>query len=737
MVNKEDNFFVEFLKTILPYRWSIIFITLIGMLLSASYLYLTPSIYEAQAIIKVKTNNNKSEQYEQLNPLGNIYSSGSENIDQELAILQTFHIHNKAIGKLNLGVQYFIEKNYKRIEIFSNPPIEVKNIKVLNKKIIGNDILLTPQKEGFILQIANGEYRKFFNYNKEVKTPFFTTIIEKKSKFDRDIYFRINGNNRNIYEKIVKKHFKAVRLNKNASLIKITYQDNSPKRATAYLNELMEIYIKESIINKSRKNNKVLDFINKQLISTGEALKSSETELENYRIKNRIIEPTRQSQSLLDRLSDVEVQLSQLNIEKKLIENIANSVKQNEELDSITPTLRELGDEPTIRIIEELQRLQRRANELNMEFTPKHPAVKTINRDIARDKRAIQNSIKQLRKNILQREKNLLNLKKRYEKRLKILPTKEKQLIDLQRNHEVSSKMYSYLLEKQAENKMKNVATVSDYEIIDHAYSNGIPIKPKKSMNLAISTIFSMIFASILAYIRSSMVDRLQNIREIKELTNLPLYAELPILENSRFLTKDSSQLLKSFRNLRTKINFNHPKQKGNVILVTSSREREGKTNIVANLGYIFQKANYKTLIIDFDLYNPQIHKAFNMKLNRGTGEYLNAQENDVEKLIQKTKYENLDILTAGSVTEDISELILSRRLYFLLEILKKRYNYIFIDAIPLRIEADVLYIMKYSDVNLITVQEEFTKKSFIVGIQKHIGEYKFKNIAILAITNS
>ncbi len=737
MVNKEDNFFVEFLKTILPYRWSIIFITLIGMLLSASYLYLTPSIYEAQAIIKVKTNNNKSEQYEQLNPLGNIYSSGSENIDQELAILQTFHIHNKAIGKLNLGVQYFIEKNYKRIEIFSNPPIEVKNIKVLNKKIIGNDILLTPQKEGFILQIANGEYRKFFNYNKEVKTPFFTTIIEKKSKFDRDIYFRINGNNRNIYEKIVKKHFKAVRLNKNASLIKITYQDNSPKRATAYLNELMEIYIKESIINKSRKNNKVLDFINKQLISTGEALKSSETELENYRIKNRIIEPTRQSQSLLDRLSDVEVQLSQLNIEKKLIENIANSVKQNEELDSITPTLRELGDEPTIRIIEELQRLQRRANELNMEFTPKHPAVKTINRDIARDKRAIQNSIKQLRKNILQREKNLLNLKKRYERRLKILPTKEKQLIDLQRNHEVSSKMYSYLLEKQAENKMKNVATVSDYEIIDHAYSNGIPIKPKKSMNLAISTIFSMIFASILAYIRSSMVDRLQNIREIKELTNLPLYAELPILENSRFLTKDSSQLLKSFRNLRTKINFNHPKQKGNVILVTSSREREGKTNIVANLGYIFQKANYKTLIIDFDLYNPQIHKAFNMKLNRGTGEYLNAQENDVEKLIQKTKYENLDILTAGSVTEDISELILSRRLYFLLEILKKRYNYIFIDAIPLRIEADVLYIMKYSDVNLITVQEEFTKKSFIVGIQKHIGEYKFKNIAILAITNS
>jgi capsular exopolysaccharide synthesis family protein len=499
----------------------------------------------------------------------------------------------------------------------------------------------------------------------------------------------------------------------------------------------MSIYIKQSIINKSRRNNKVLEFINKQLISIGKALKESETELERFRIENNIIEPTKQSQSLLDRLSDVEVKLSQTKIEKALIDTVARKIKRDNSLDSITPTLRELGDEPTIRVIEHLQRLQRKLNELSVEFTPKHPEIIAINRDIWRSERTIQKNIKELQKNIAQKQKSLYAQKRKYENSLKTLPTKEKRLIDLQRNHQVSSKMYSYLLEKQAENKMKKVATVPDYKIIDPAYSNGSPIKPKRSMSLAISTIFSMIFASLFAYMRSSLNNRLQNIKEIRELTNLPLYAELPILENSKFLTRDSSQLLKSFRNLRTKINFNHPKQKGNVILITSSKAREGKTNIVSNLGYIFQKANYKTLIIDFDLYRPQIHNIFSLGLNVGTGEYLSAKESDVDKLIQKTKYKDLDILTAGSITEDVSELILSRRLYFLLETLKKRYNYIFIDAIPLSIEADVLYIMKYSDVNLITVQEEFTKKSFITGIQKHIGEYKFKNIAILAITNS
>ncbi|HHH51965.1 MAG TPA: hypothetical protein ENK76_06330, partial [Campylobacterales bacterium] len=434
--------------------------------------------------------------------------------------------------------------------------------------------------------------------------------------------------------------------------------------------------------------------------------------------------------------SDIEVQLSQAQIENKLIDNIMHSIKHNSNLSSITPTLRELGSEPTIRVIENLQNLQRRANELRVEFTPKHPDLKAIYRDIRANKRTILANIKNLKKNILDKQKNLSKLKKKYEKRLNELPTKEKHLIDIQRNHEVSAKMYSYLLEKKSENEMRKVATVADYEIVDHAYSNGKPIKPKRAMNLSIATIFTIIFASLLAYMRHNMIDRLQNIKEVKDLTTLPIYAELPILKNFKLLKKSSPLLLQSFRNFRTKINFNHPRKMGNVILITSSPDREGKSTIVSNLGYIFQKAKYKTLIIDFDLYEPKLHSYFNLGLDKGVSEYLAIKENEIDNIIQKTGHNNLDIITAGSTREDASELILSPRLWIMLEILKKRYNYIFIDAIPLRIEADVLYIMKYSNVNLITVQEGLTKKSFISNIQKHIGEYKFKNIALLGVIN-
>jgi len=737
MKKREDSFFLEFIKMILPYKWLIIFITLLGISLSWLYLYFQPSIYEAQAILKVKTANNQQQRARQFDTLDDLGFSTAGDVDQELAIFQTFHIHDKAIEKLNLQVQYYIEEGYKKSEIFETPPINVKDITIFDNDIIDKYVVLIPKSDdNFEIEVKDkkDKYKQIFNYNQEVKTKWFKFIVEKKSDFDKPIYLKLNGSNRNIYEKIIKKNFNATRLTENASLIKITYQDKSPARATSYLEDLMDIYIKESIINKSKQSNKILDFINQQLATTGKELQLSENKLEEYRVKNNVIEPTRQAESLINRLSDVEVQLSQSQIEKRLIENIIYSINHNRDLSSITPTLRELGSEPTIRLIENLQNLQRRANELSVEFTPKHPDLKAVYRDIRANRRTILANIKNLQKNILDKQKNLSKLKKKYERRLNKLPTKEKHLVDIQRNHEVSSKMYSYLLEKKSENEIRKVATISDYEIVDHAYSDGKPIKPKRNMNLAISAVFSLIFASLLAYMLYRIRNLLQNAKEIKELTSLPIYAELPILKKSKLLHKSSPLLIQSFRNFRTKINFNHPKHMGNVILITSSPDRESKSTIVANLGYIFQKANYKTLIIDFDLYDPKLHSYFNLKLDKGVSDYLAIKENDIENIIKKTGHKNLDIITAGSSRDDASELILSIRLWAMIKILKKRYNYIFIDAIPLRIEADVLYIMKHSDVNLIIVQEGVTKKTFISNIQKHIGDYKFKNIALLAL---
>jgi uncharacterized protein involved in exopolysaccharide biosynthesis len=212
----------------------------------------------------------------------------------------------------------------------------------------------------------------------------------------------------------------------------------------------------------------------------------------------------------LERLSRIEIELYENRVKKRLLQKITPLIKKDNYLESITPILRELNDDSTIRVIEQLRDLEDRANQLSTEFTEKYPELRAIRENIRKKRHIISLNITNIKSAVESKYKNLLSLKREYEKELKSLPTKEKQLIHLRRSYEVNSNMYSYLLEKKSENEMKRVATISDYEIIDRAYSNGIPIRPKRNIVLLIGLILGLILGISIAYIHSILTGRLE-----------------------------------------------------------------------------------------------------------------------------------------------------------------------------------------------------------------------------------
>jgi len=505
---KDKIYFLEFIKITAPYKWLIFSTALFSLILTAVYLYFQPSIYISSALIKIK-----SDTQHRINqdPLSNALAiTGTRGVDQELAILKTFYTNNKAINKLNLEVQYFKKEGYKKIEYFLNPPIEIENITILNKDIIGKEIVLHPIKDGFQLKQNGILGQREYQYREWVKTKNFKFIVKKNSNFNHDIYFKLNGDNRKIYENIVKQNLKVSKLNDKVSLIQVSYEDTSPVRAKIYVDALIDAYIKQSITDKSKKSNKILDFINGQLEIIGKKLEESEDKLERYRVFNNVIEPSVQSTSILERLSRIEIELYENRVKKRLLRKITPLIKKDNYLESITPILRELNDDSTIRVIEQLRDLEDRANQLSTEFTEKYPELRAIRENIRKKRHIISLNITNIKSAVESKYKNLLSLKREYEKELKSLPTKEKQLIHLRRSYEVNSNMYSYLLEKKSENEMKRVATISDYEIIDRAYSNGIPIRPKRNIVLLIGLILGLILGISIAYIHSILTGRLE-----------------------------------------------------------------------------------------------------------------------------------------------------------------------------------------------------------------------------------
>ena len=164
------------------------------------------------------------------------------------------------------------------------------------------------------------------------------------------------------------------------------------------------------------------------------------------------------------------------------------------------------------------------------------------------------------------------------------------------------------------------------------------------------------------------------------------------------------SHIAEAYRILRTNIEFSNIDKNIKTILVTSAQQNEGKSTSISNLATTFASLeNKKVLIIDCDLRNPSVHKMFGVSNLIGLTDVLTGQK-DIDKCIEKTKVKNLDILKAGKIPPNPSEILQSKKMRNFMEVIKEYYDYIFIDSPPVGIVADASILAQYVDGTILLV---------------------------------
>jgi len=723
----QENYIVELFKRITPYKWSIFIIMILFMVLMKAYLYFIPSVYESYAIIKVKVNENRVDGKDLLRD--SLFKTNTVGINQEMAILQTYQTNQKALQHINFQVQYFFKEKYKKVEVIKDLPITVEKIKDINPKILGQHITLHPLSNGFTLESKKIKNLNIFAYDEEIVTPYFTGTVRKNSELNTSIYFKLNGSTRRIYENIIKSNLTVSQLKLETNLIKVAFKDTLPERSNQYVNALVDAYIEKSVTKKNSINEKILTFLDERLAITKKKLEVSENELEKYRANNKSLEASIQANDSFARLSDIDLKLSELTLKEQLIKNLASFIQSNRNLDAIAPTLVEFNDQPTINLINKVQELHMKEDELVLDYTSNHPKLIQLRKRIHALKRQITANVNSLKSTLVFKRKSLVKQKNRYEKDLKVLPKKEKNLIKFKRSYDVNSKVYTYLLEKKSENELVQVASISDYEAIDRAYNSYLPIKPKRTMMLILAAIIGLGLGSILALLRSFSMSKVSGQKEIEMLTRLPIYGKIPLYKND--ITADIS-IEEAYRQLAINLQFSKKEHQCKVVLFASSNNEEGKTTTLANLTSIFRQTKYKSILIDLDMVTPTLHKYFGLDQQfSGMSTYLSGRDN-LGNMVFTTNYPNLDIITAGPVPPNPSELLLSSRFETLLSTLKERYDYIFIDTTSLEDAPEVFNLMSHTDINLIIFRENVTTKSAISHLEAQVQERDIKNIGLV-----
>ena len=733
-------------KTIINYKWLILSLMLLTSILMFINLYFKPSIYSASSIIEIKS---KSKTTSPNDFLLNAFSlGGGGKIEKEIEILKTFLIHKEALSKIDFQASYYKTKNYKNIELYLDSPINVNNIKIYNPKIIGKKFILTPQGTGFSLSIdksfmdflssssiATLEQDKIYNYGRSIENKDFKLTVNKKSISNQALTFILNGDKRKIYDSMVTKGLSIAQINQNAPLIKISFEDNIPERANNYVNAITSCFINQSIEAKNEQNNKILDFINNQLDAMRETLKVSENKLENFKVINKIVEPSIQAKTYITQLSTIEVDISENSLKQRLIDNLLSFARHNNNLDAIAPSLMELNDKPTLQLISSLQDLQIKESELKTEFTDQYPKLITIRKQIHRTRNKIISNMKNLKSLTKQKTISLENKKQTYEKKIQNLPKKEKKLVNIKRDYQVSSTMYNYLLKKKTEIELLVVSTLSDYKIIDKAHTFDEPIKPKRALMMVISPLIGLLLGIIFAIILEALNKKIKTKDELESLTDFPIYGIIPELYKKdiklEVCDNPNSPFTESYRNLRNHLQNRKENNEATIITITSNIANEGKTTLTSNLACVFQMAGYKSIILSLDLRKPMLHTYFNLMNNKGMSSYL-AGEDSIQDIIFATKHTDLHVITSGPIPNNPSELILSKRLPELIEILKTRYDYIFIDTAPVGLVSDTLQLMKIADKNLVVFRENYAENSFINSLNDIADKNDLENIGLV-----
>jgi capsular exopolysaccharide synthesis family protein len=624
-------------------------------------------------------------------------------------------------------------------------PIKISKIKIIDKKIIGKMIQLVPKEDGFSFKLEKGFFfshkdelpitNKIFAYGSIVQTDYFKCIITKVKNIDSPIYFVLNGNSRAIYENIVSKQLDAIKIKKDAPLIKITYEDTIPERAEKYINRLIDNFMKNGLDGKSKRNKNILNFITERLKRRKEKLDLSESRYKNYKIKNNIIDAHEQSATAIKKLSDLEIKLSENILKQKLLKMIINTNK----IDTIAPILVELDDKETVKLLRTLHELKLKKKELSAEYTGEFPELIIINQKIISIKENILSSVKKMNLTADLKDKNLRKLKKEYEKSLLRFPTKEINLVNLTRNYKLDSEMYTYLLKKKRENELIKTAIISDYKIVEKAYKTNKPIKPKKTLIIFFSIILGFIVGAILALIHNNSIDKIESIADIENYSSLVVNGIIPFAKRYKkrvikVFDEPKSDFSNAFRKLRVDFKFIYNTTLPTSILITSDIDKDGKSIVVANLSAVLQLAGYRCVIVDLNLENPIMHRYFNNNYSKGISDYLSKKEEKLEDTIFSTTYPNLDIIPAGNIPSGLnsSELIFSDKVNTLFSILKNNYDYILINSAPIGLTSDTINLMKYSDINLVVFRANKTKKVAIDNLERIISKYNIENVGLI-----
>ncbi len=525
-----------------------------------------------------------------------------------------------------------------------------------------------------------------------------------------------------------------------SDFIKIEFESEDPLLSAYVVNTLAKEFIRYRKSSQSNINTESLAYYNNILQQKKEEINNKTKELNTIKSRGNVIDFQIQSETQLQQISNYEnekdnsiqkiqaLEISILNIENK-IKNLPTNINSientsNQRILDLQTKIKELNNEyvksgssdnELKKLIDQLR--NELINEINKSAEPVNGNNKAGSEDLIAQKEEYQLEL-EIEENNLRNLENKLSLLKG---NMSGIANKEAVISSL--NKEIEKLTDEYLNTLDVYNKEKNKSLVADSNI--KLIVPGQPAEEPESSKRIILILLSgfLSFFILLGYLTTSLLlnSKLKTPAIFENQTQLMLSGVINKINNNNLdideifnnnsVNNESEKFKQSLRKLRHEIEqLNNQK-----LLITSTKNGEGKTFIILSLAYSLSLINKRVLIIDTNfkhnsltqiLLNESINKNLitdgvfknNLLTNPKEEGYTIEENNENRSIINTTMHKNIDIIGNQAHDNSPSEIFTGKDFSTMLTELTYTYDYILLEGASLNDYSDTKELVNYVD---------------------------------------
>jgi capsular exopolysaccharide synthesis family protein len=544
----------------------------------------------------------------------------------------------------------------------------------------------------------------------------------------------------------------------DSNIIQVTVEGGDPREIASLANGVVDLHRQEADDKATGGITITKEFVEQELKRQQTKLDEAEHHLSHFRQANQVPERTSERDArageytaLLARVIETESNLTaaraqikdlQARLERGPRELVQESVKENPRIARLQAKLDEL-DFQRMDLLREYTPMSRPVRDLDQQvlrlkqqFAAEPKEIHGLTRSVNPARGILQARLDELMATLHGYEENHNAALAQFTAKKGLLvnqETWESDLGKLTRDRDAIQAACTMLSDRLRDLEIRSHARLTPpARIVEYAAVPTVPIRPRKSMNVALSAILALLLAAGTVLLQEYLDDRVNAPEEVERLAGLPTLAHVPLMpqDQPRVLTSLSahSPAVEAYRALRSGIGFAGIDAPVRRLQVTSASKGDGKSTTSTNLAIAMARDGKKVLLIDADLRSPTVHRLLGVASSPGLSEVLTGMST-LEAALQTSEVADLQVIAAGTIPPNPAELLGSAAFDRLLGQLEAHADVVIFDSPPCVPVTDPLILASRMDAVVLVLKMGQTRKGAIKQTMELLGRARARVI--------